>query len=436
MSMKKHITNYLTVLMGAGLARLFLFMTSVIVARTLGKSFYGQFSLFFVAFSIVPLFPQAFDTTYIRYAKNLGAGENKAEYLRINILLKIIYFLLVGCVSIPFLGTHSVGSSGELSPFFLYSLGAVGGGALCFSFTLASHFQEQGRFVASTLAESSYCLLIFLGVGVMYLFGFMNGLPQIFTVYLVVSMGSGLVFLWLLVRITGSLRLFHRHQAMTFFSLGKWVFLTSVVMYLFPRLDVTVLAKFVSYADIGIYAAANALVMLLALFSRSLNKVVLPKAMNEAIASPQEFRKFSREVLLSSGLIVLVSLVLFFLAKPAIRIVYGTEYVASASIFRVLLGGYLISMLYVPYSFIFYALGHAHLRFYLECTKIILALALLLVFIPLFGLIGAAWSITIAMGASTVCSYIILRQKIARHFTVQEGAGAACQLLLAEKEIR
>lgn len=433
--MKKNIGNYLAVIMGAGMARVFLFVTSILVARTLGKSLYGQFSLFYIAFSIVPLFPQAFDTTYIRYAKNLAPGESKTEYLRVNILLKIIYFLLIGCVSIPFLGSHSGGSPAELPPFFLYSLGALGGAALCFSNSMASHFQEQGRFMASTLAEISYCLLIFIGVGAMYLLGFMNGLPQIFSIYIVVAMTSGLVFLWLLLRITGSLRNFRRQQAMTFFSLGKWVFLTGVVMYIFPRLDVMVLAKYVSYADIGTYAAANTVVMLLALFSRSLNKVILPKAMKEAIASPEEFRKFSREVLLSSGLIVLVSLILFFMAKPAIRIVYGPEYLASANIFRVLLGGYLISMLFLPYSFVFYALDQGHLRFYLECTKIILALALLLVLVPLFGLAGAAWAITITMAANAVWSYLILRQKIARHFTAQEEAGAPFQLSPV-KEVR
>lgn len=426
--MKKNIGNYLAVIMGAGMARVFLFVTSILVARTLGKSLYGQFSLFYIAFSIVPLFPQAFDTTYIRYAKNLGPGESKTEYLRINILLKIVYFLLIGCVSIPFLGSHSGGSPAELSPFFLYSLGALGGAALCFSNSMASHFQEQGRFMASTLAEISYCLLIFIGVGAMYLLGFMTGLTQIFSIYIVVAMTSGLVFLWLLLRITGPLRNFRKQQAMTFFSLGKWVFLTGVVMYIFPRLDVMVLAKYVSYADIGTYAAANTVVMLLAIFSRSLNKVILPKAMKEAIASPEEFRKFSREVLLSSGLIVLVSLILFFMAKPAIRIVYGSEYLASANIFRVLLGGYLISMLFLPYSFVFYALDQGHLRFYLESTKIILALALLLVLVPLFGLVGAAWAITITMAANAAWSYLILRQKIARHFAAQEDAGAPFQL--------
>lgn len=434
-TLKKSISDYLAVIMGAGLARVFLFVTSILVARTLGKSLYGQFSLFYIAFSIVPLFPQAFDTTYIRYAKNIGPGESKAEYLRINILLKIVYFLLIGCVSLPFLGGHFGDSSGELSPFFLYALGSLGGAALCFSNSMASHFQEQGRFMASTLAEISYCLLIFIGVGVMYLLGFMTGLPQIFTLYIVVAVGCGLVFLWLLRRIAGPLRHFRRDRAMAFFSLGKWVFLTGVVMYLFPRLDVMVLSKFVTYADIGTYAAANALVMLMALFSRSLNKVLLPKAMKEAIASPEEFRNFSREALFSSGLVVLVSALLFFMATPVIRIVYGPEYLASAGIFRVLLGGYLISMLFLPYSFVFYALDQGRLRFYLECTKIILAVALLFIFVPRFGLIGAAWAITVTMAANAAWSYLVLRQRILRHFTTREEGGSPCQLSPV-KEVR
>lgn len=418
MSIRKNISNYLAVIMGSGLARLFLFMNSILVARVLGKSLYGQFSLFYIAFSIVPLFPLAFDTTYIRYAKNLGPSETKTEYLRINILLKIIYFVFFACLALPSIVWRPGGAPEELSPYFLYSLGAVGGAALGFSYTLSSHFQEQGRFIASTLAEFIYCFLIFIGVGGMYLFGYLKGLPQIFTLYIVVSVGSGFIFLWFLLRISGSLRLFCRQQAINFFALGKWIFLTSMVLYLFPRLDVLILSNYVSYADIGIYAAANSLVMLLALISRSINKVILPKAMKEAINSPEEYRKFTLEVLLSSVIIVFVSLILFFAANQAISLLYGSEYVASVNIFRVLLVGYLISMLYVPHSFIFYALAEAHLRFYLECTKIILALVLLLILIPPFGLIGAAWAISLTMTANALWSYCILRKKIASHFSI------------------
>jgi PST family polysaccharide transporter len=206
-------------------------------------------------------------------------------------------------------------------------------------------------------------------------------------------------------------------------------------MYLFPRLDVIVLAKYVSFADIGTYAAANSLIMLLALFSRSLNKVILPKAMNEAITSTESFRKFSREVMLSSGLIVLVSLILFFMAKKAILVIYGPEYLASAGIFRVLIGGYLCSMLYLPYSFIFYALSKAHLRFFMECTKVALALALLLTFIPFFGIIGAAWAITITMAANAACSFFILRRKITVHFDMKQGSKASYPFLPAESKL-
>jgi O-antigen/teichoic acid export membrane protein len=177
-------------------------------------------------------------------------------------------------------------------------------------------------------------------------------------------------------------------------------------------------------------------VMMLALFSRSLNKVFLPKAMKEAIGSPEAFSKFSREVLLSSGLIVLVSLILFFMAKAAIHMVYGPEYLAAVNIFRILIGGYLGSMLYLPYSFVFYALDLAHLRFCLEGTKIVLALALLLVLIPSFGLKGAAWAITITMAVNAACSYIILRRKIAKHFATQQGIEALCQFRLSPKEVQ
>lgn len=436
MGMRKHISNYLTVLLGAGFARLFMFLSSIIIARTLGKNLYGQFSLFYIAFTIVALFPQAFDTTYIRYAKNLGQNETKTDYLRISILLKIVYFLFILCLSAPGLIWFAGETSGKYSPLFLYALGAVGGAGLCFSYTMASYFQEQGRFMGSTLVEISYCVAIFTGVGFLYLSGLLHGLELVFGLYVFVALGGGLIFLFFLWRITGSFREFQRHQAVDFFSLGKWVFFTGLVMYLFPRLDVIFLSKHVSYADIGIYSASYSLVMLLAHFSRSLNKVLLPKAMQEAIKSPDNFRRFRREVLASSGLIVLVSLFLFLLANPAIRLVYGPEFAYSVSIFRILLVGNLISMLYLPYSFIFYALAEARFHFWLECTRVFLALVLLYVFVPLFGLMGAAWAIAITMAANAIWSYLILRQKIAEHFSKLESSGTSGSILLTETEVR
>jgi len=419
MSLNRHLKDYVTVLLGSALSRTLFFISSLLVARLFGKGIYGQFSLFYVAFNLVPLLPQAFDTTFIRYAKNLEPGETKEEYLRINLMIKIALFLLLLVVGlVAFCLNPGAALSGETTGS-LYLFGALGGGAVCFCYSLSASFQENGKFLQCSLVELSYGALIPAVMGGMWLSGLLLGLPSILFVYILAAVGAGTISLIVLLKKTGPIHKFRREQCRSFLSLGRWIFLTSIVMYTFPRLDILTLSRYVSFEDIGLYSAASSMVMVVALFSRSLNKVVLPKAMQEAIYSQAALKAFKKEVFFSSAPILILSLGLFALAGPVIRFLYGSAYLPSADIFRVLIIGNVASMLYRPYSFIFYAFAEAKCRFWLEVSKAATASVLLLVLIPPMGLFGAATAISISMTTNAILSYIILNRKIASRFGEQ-----------------
>jgi len=421
---RKYFFDYLSALLGAGASRGFQFLSTILIARYLGKENYGQFSLFYAAFTLVPLFPSAFDTNYIKHAKNLSQGESKQEYLRINIAIKLLILIAIIALGIPALSLWlNRNSLTSLSAPVLYILGSMGGGCLCLNTTLASQQQEEGNFLASALTETSYCFFSFIGLFILISVWKITDIWQVILLYLIVALGTGLYSIAVLKRIVGSIHKICLTNVIVFLYSSKWIFITGLIIFLFPRLDIFILSKYVSYGDIGIYSASNSLITMLALFSRSLNKISLPKAMNEAITSIENYNKFKKEVYNTSLLLFIIAMTIFFASEKFIRFLYGVKYSESYIIFRILSIGYLSSMIFAPHSYIFYAINLGKLLFIIELVKSAIAILLLIVLVPLFGLKGAASAISISLLTMTIISYILLKKFLKKHF-FQKKIGA------------
>ena len=105
-------------------------------------------------------------------------------------------------------------------------------------------------------------------------------------------------------------------------------------------------------------------------------------------------------------------IVIFVFASLLIRIIFGPDYSASTPILRILLVGYCFSIVYIPFSFIFYAFDDSRTRFILELVKFILAVILLFILVPSFQEKGAAFALAITMLLNMMISLFVLRRKI------------------------
>ncbi len=81
------ISRYLTVAAGSAGARLSSFLATVIIARSLGPSGFGDFSLFFALLVPFSMATQFLDVTYVRQANTPGSVD-RGILLRASVVLK------------------------------------------------------------------------------------------------------------------------------------------------------------------------------------------------------------------------------------------------------------------------------------------------------------------------------------------------------------
>ena len=85
----------------------------------------------------------------------------------------------------------------------------------------------------------------------------------------------------------------------------------------------------------------------------------------------------------------------------------------STPVVRIISLGWLGASIYLPFSFIFYALDEPHIRFYLELGKLVARITLLAILFQ-FSHVGAAWSVTLAQLLNAIVSGLVIWVKLRR----------------------
>lgn len=415
--MKRTLKDYITVLVGTGFSRGIAFLNSVIVARLLGPEDFGKFSIFFVAMVLTWLIPQAFDSTFVRYAKTAGSSAEKNEFLKISVFLKLVYSAVVLIAAYPlafFLAGYCFHKP-EVKMILVWAM--VSGVFQSFLMTIASIFQEKERFTMFSFLYSFYTLSIFAVLMLIKMLASNFALTHVIMAHAAVSIIIGALSLFLLFkrRITALFPL-DRKSLTTSFSLGKWILGTTILYYIFQRMDILFLTRYSNFAALGVYGAAQQIVMVISVMTGSVPGVFLPKACN-ALESKEAFRIFAKESLLIAGLINIPVIVLMIIAPAAIKVLYGNTYGVAGGITRILLAGWIGVIIYAPFGGLFYALNDSKTRFWLEASRFLIAAVLFHILIPSNGMTGAAWAMSITLIINSVISLWVLKNKITCKFS-------------------
>ena len=104
------------------------------------------------------------------------------------------------------------------------------------------------------------------------------------------------------------------------------------------------------------------------------------------------------------------------LAPYIVIYLYGDQYVLSVKILRILLLGWAFGVIFIPFSFLFIALDDSKTRFYIELINFIIAFSLLTIFVPWYGVIGAAYAISITLFIGLIISTFILMLRLKTTF--------------------
>lgn len=398
---------YLIVLVGAGGARALAFLTSILLARSLGAESFGQFSLFQSAMFICWQIPQAFDTAFIRYAKSEDSQTHIRECLAAATRLKIFFAILMILSAYPIMLAFEMLKPDNDGLGYLVAAGIVCGSFLCFLGSIANLMRVQEQFGRFSVVQGIYnltiCLIVFLLAYVLQIITLKNSIMIVMIVGFIYGIGS----LYLVYRVSGNPFKAPSELNNLIFTLSKWLLPTVVAFYFFARIDILMLSSSISFAEVGVYSVAGQLILLVSLIISAASTVFMPRSI-AAIQSAAKLKDYMKESIIPILLITLGIAFLYVAAPWLFAILFTVEYAGATEILRILLLGYFAVALYTPLSFLFYALDKPHLRFYLEGLKLVTAILLLYFIIPVYGVKGAAWAMSISMALNSVMSTIIL----------------------------
>jgi O-antigen/teichoic acid export membrane protein len=183
-------------------------------------------------------------------------------------------------------------------------------------------------------------------------------------------------------------------------AFGKWTMLSFFVMSLVSRLDVLVLGRNASAADVGQYGAAIQLITAMPLLVGSITSVLLPKS--GSMATIAQLRAFVKKSLAGSFVVFLCLLPFVLFSGYLITLLFGEQYRAATPLFQILAWGYMLSLFINPVSIVLFRLNKPQYAALGNVVQFVTGIVLYTLLIPRFGAEGAAWSNAIVSVAGSI----------------------------------
>ncbi|WP_155313565.1 oligosaccharide flippase family protein [Desulfosarcina ovata] len=401
------VKNYLSVLLGIGSARIIALFNNVLIARFLGAEKYGQFSLFYVIMLFAWIVPQSLDTTFVKFAKGQTTSGAMSNYWRANVQLKVIFCLSIILISYP--TGHLLADVFFQKPqtAWLISYGLVCGALLSIMNSVASYFQVREKFGFFAVMQGLYTATVCIGLLILFWITSIRNIAFVVYLYTAISGMIGAASLAMLLGTIPNFSIIEPGIIRNIIQFGKWIFLTAIVFYAFPRIDGMVLTRYLSIEALGHYSVASQLTMAITVVTGSLSAVFLPKAMSVSLERGS-LASYIKDAVRPVSLILVCIVLLEFFAPLLVKIVYGPQYTNAILPLRILLIGYIFSSIYLPLSFLYYTIDLPQIRFFLEAGKMCIVVILLVQLTPLWDLIGTAISMSIAMASNALFSGVLI----------------------------
>jgi len=397
----RSVADYLAVLCGAGMARLLALASNILIARFLGSEKYGQFSLFYIFMLFAWIIPQAFDTTFVRFAKGHASSDRLCNYWRASVQMKVLYCTLIILSAWPIASILATAFFHNSELIWLLRIALICGSLLSLMNSVASSMQVQEKFGRFAILQGIYAFLVCLGLLILFLVTPIRSVEAVITLYVSVSVFTAVISFIVLLRATPDFLRFELAILLEMVGFGKWIFFTALAFYTFPRIDGIVLARYLDLHALGFYSVATQITMIISVVTGSMSAVFLPRAM-QALDSTEALKGYILDSSRPVIVVIVGILILEFTAHFLVKTVYGQQYLSAIWPLRILLIGYMFSSIYLPLSFLYYCLNLPHIRFFLEASKLVLALVLFIEFIPVWGLQGAAMSMTLSLAINSL----------------------------------
>lgn len=187
----------------------------------------------------------------------------------------------------------------------------------------------------------------------------------------------------------------------------------NIVSFAYGSFDRAVLISYVSLASLGVYNAAVTAFSALNGVSQSMNNALLPAYSELSGSSGLEGCRKATWLASRYASLVMVPLGLGLMAtaEPALTLFVGQAYVSGTVPLMILSGVLGVTGFGIALGPMLVALSRTRSALFVTASSLLLALGSAYVFLPIFGIIGAAISRVVAMLASLGLTIVIVRRE-------------------------
>jgi antigen flippase len=271
--------------------------------------------------------------------------------------------------------------------------------------------QARSRFAAANVSQYGPLILALVTLSVLAVLHRLTPITSATTYMLTNALAA--CWLWVAVRPELSFDGF-RESARSLLSFGLRSYITDILGTLLTQIDTILVISLLSPKSMGLYAIALSAARLSDLFSTAIVTVVFPKAVG---LPRREMLDLTNRVGRLTFAVIFVTMMFNIILMPfLLPAFFGKAFVDAVPVGQILAATFILSGTAAVLAQAFLAAGKPGVIAIIQGAGILLAIPPLLILIPRFGLIGAAWGLLIATALREVvtmsCFPIVLKAPI------------------------
>ena len=379
---------------------IFGFLALIIIARVLGPEKKGIYSLIILIPSLLLTFGSfGIESANVYF---VGRKKYKIEDFALNSLISAFFLGII--LVLIFFGVSQFDffqkfiNSNQIPSFYLWLVVLIIPLSLLSSF-FRNILRGKGDLIGYNKIRIVENAVPFLAVIILLLILKQDLFGAVFS-YVLAVICAAFFSIFLIKKITKFCHVFNKKLFKDSVSYGGKVYLANSLSFLNYRLDMLLIAMFLSPVAVGIYSISVAIAEKLFIIPGALSTVLFPtvSSMNGSEAN----NLTSKVVRHTFFIMFFVSLLLLFLAKPLIAIVFGTAFASAAFPLMILLPGILAFSVGGVLAADLSGRGKPQFAIYSSLTCLIVNIILNIIFIPKWGIAGAAFASAISYWVDTM----------------------------------
>lgn len=386
------------------------FLLRVILARWLGPSSFGLFTMVFIIQGLASLVATlGIPIALTKYSAEYKDNTNKLHQvfscaLICSISLGLVTAILLYALSDLLAAIFDMPGLASLLKFFVLALPFI-----AFVETLLGLFnglREMKVYAYILIVRSS--LLILLSLALVALGFGVEGAVFGIVLSAVTCSILGIIFSSKYLYLTFDLLLDNAKKLVLF---GSQLFSANAVNLLANQAGILLLGYFLTDTEVGFYSVAVSISMVLTVIPFAIQKITYPATSEYwATDNHQVMQKMIDRVMKYAACVLLpLGLGLGFFAKEIISILFGAEYIKAALPLCILLIARVIQgATVIPIGASFSGIGRPDIGLKIGTLSCVLSIVLNILLIPRFGIAGAAMGTTISLLAGASIFLILL----------------------------